>query len=244
MLKLISRHNVNWQFDPIQNDFQARGVMDTPGYFFRDDALLLNGAIQAFVNNYVTNYYGNNAAVQGDPEIQQFQAELILGRGFTGPNGCGMVGLPPFNNIQNLVNVLTHFIYICSVEHSATNFPQYEQYAFPPNFAAVLHGQPEQNLSLDDCMPTRRETFSTIKIMKVLTLSLTSSLGNYDDKYLSAMDAAGIASVALFQGNLNAIRDQINLRNDNIVAVNNPNLIQEYPYEWLLPQNVLNSISI
>lgn len=47
-------------------------------------------------------------------------------------------------------------------------------------------------------MPTRRETFSTIKIMKVLTLSLTSSLGNYDDKYLSAMDAAGIASVAMY----------------------------------------------
>lgn len=55
-------------------------------------------------------------------------------------------GLPPFNSIQNLVEVLAHFIYICSVEHSATNFPQYEQYAFPPNFAAVLHGQPEQNL--------------------------------------------------------------------------------------------------
>lgn len=53
-------------------------------------------------------------------------------------------GLPQFNNIENLVNVLTHFIYICSVEHSATNFPQYEQYAFPPNFAALLHGQPGQ----------------------------------------------------------------------------------------------------
>lgn len=33
-------------------------------------------------------------------------------------------------------------IYICSVEHSATNFPQYEQYDFRPNFAATLHGQP------------------------------------------------------------------------------------------------------
>lgn len=27
--------------------------------------------------------------------------------------------------------------------------------------------------------------------MKVLTLSLTNSLGNYDSKYLSAMDDAG-----------------------------------------------------
>lgn len=47
-------------------------------------------------------------------------------------------------------------------------------------------------------MPTRRETFSTIKIMKVLTLSLTSSLGNYDNKYLMAMDDAGQQLVAQY----------------------------------------------
>lgn len=52
-------------------------------------------------------------------------------------------GIPEFDNLQNLVDVLTTFIYICSVEHSATNFPQYDQYAFPPNFAATLHGHPD-----------------------------------------------------------------------------------------------------
>lgn len=51
-------------------------------------------------------------------------------------------GIPEFDNLENLVDVLTNFIYICSVEHSATNFPQYDQYAFPPNFAATLHGHP------------------------------------------------------------------------------------------------------
>lgn len=53
-------------------------------------------------------------------------------------------GFPSFNTVQNLVDVLTTFIYICSVEHSATNFPQFDQYAFPPNFAAKLHCHPEQ----------------------------------------------------------------------------------------------------
>lgn len=51
-------------------------------------------------------------------------------------------GVPEFDSIPNLCDVLTNFIYTCSVEHSATNFPQYEQYSFPPNFAATLHGQP------------------------------------------------------------------------------------------------------
>jgi hypothetical protein len=58
-------------------------------------------------------------------------------------------GVPEFDSIGNLVTVLTNIIYICSVEHSATNFPQYEQYGFPPNLPATLHGQPEhQNVSL------------------------------------------------------------------------------------------------
>lgn len=52
-------------------------------------------------------------------------------------------GIPEFDKLQNLVDVLTNFIYICSVEHSATSFPAYDQYAFPPNFAAMLHGHPD-----------------------------------------------------------------------------------------------------
>lgn len=52
-------------------------------------------------------------------------------------------GIPDFDTIENLVDVLTNFIYICSVEHSATNFPQYDQYAFPPNFAAKLQNVPK-----------------------------------------------------------------------------------------------------
>ena len=55
-------------------------------------------------------------------------------------------GIPEFTNIKNLVDVLTSFIYICSVEHSATNFPQYEQYAFPPNFPAKLTYRPEDGV--------------------------------------------------------------------------------------------------
>jgi hypothetical protein len=32
---------------------------DLPGYFFRDDALLLQGAIQNYVQEYVAHYYGS-----------------------------------------------------------------------------------------------------------------------------------------------------------------------------------------
>nr|XP_034335053.1 allene oxide synthase-lipoxygenase protein-like [Crassostrea gigas] len=164
-----------------------------------------------------------------------------------GYGGCGMHGIPEINSMENLIDVLTYFIYTCSVEHSATNFPQYEQYAFPPNFAALLHGQPEDEMAdLDASMPSRKEMFSTIKIMKVLTLVLTNSLGNYESVYTRAMDRFGKNCVAAFQQHLDAIQNQINSRNAYIMAQhrNNPNQLQEYQYEWLLPKNVLNSISI
>nr|XP_034335051.1 arachidonate 8S-lipoxygenase-like [Crassostrea gigas] len=246
MLKLISKHNENWVYDPIQTSLENRGAMDIPGYFFKDDALQLEGAIRQFVHQYVTHYYKNDDRnVQEDGEIQGFYQELTAARAMKGYGGCGMNGIPEINSMENLIDVLTYFIYTCSVEHSATNFPQYEQYAFPPNFAALLHGQPEDEMAdLDASMPSRKEMFSTIKIMKVLTLVLTNSLGNYENVYTRAMDSFGRNCVAAFQQHLVAIQNRINDRNADIMARNNPNQLQEYQYEWLLPKNVLNSISI
>lgn len=40
-------------------------------------------------------------------------------------------------------------------------------------------------------MPTGNEMFSAITIMKVLTLVLTNSLGNYESSFLNAMDKEG-----------------------------------------------------
>lgn len=45
--------------------------------------------------------------------------------------------------------------------------------------------------SLDNAMPNGDEMFSAIKVMKVLTLVLTNSLGNYEWSYLKEMDDEG-----------------------------------------------------
>lgn len=47
-------------------------------------------------------------------------------------------GVPEFENIENVVTTLTSFIFICSVEHSAANFPQFDHYGYPPNHPAIL----------------------------------------------------------------------------------------------------------
>lgn len=133
------------------------------------------------------------------------------------------------------------------MEHSATNFPQYDQYAFPPNMAATLHDKPDtcrSALNLDHAMPNGYEMFSAIAVMKVLTLVLTNSLGSYESSYLNAMDNEGRSFVRKFQKDLAIIQKEIHQRNDAIIANNKENDVHEYPYEWLLPVKVLNSISI
>nr|XP_022293685.1 arachidonate 12-lipoxygenase, 12R-type-like [Crassostrea virginica] len=248
MLKLIATHNENWTYSidaRIRTSLEKRGVMDLPGYFFRDDALSIHSAIRTFVEEYATHYYRNDQEVQLDEEIQAFREELTRKRTMTPGGGCGMNGIPELTNIENLVDILTNFIYINSVEHSATNFPQYEQYGFSPNFPAMLHGLPTAGMTdLNINIPTKREMLSTIKIMKVLTLCLTNSLGDYEKVYLNKMDESGRTFVQSFQKKLIGIEADINQRNMDLEAKNNQNLVQEYTYEWLRPKNVLNSISI
>ena len=42
---------------------------------------------------------------------------------------------------DELIEVLTVFIFISSVGHAAANFEQYNQYAFPPNYPSILYGE-------------------------------------------------------------------------------------------------------
>lgn len=41
--------------------------------------------------------------------------------------------------------MFTSIIYTCSVAHASTNFPQYDEYAFPPNYPASMNGVPPKD---------------------------------------------------------------------------------------------------
>ena len=54
----------------------------------------------------------------------------------------GVPGNGQLTSNEQLITILTTIIYTCSVSHASTNFPQYEEYGFPPNYPGLLRGQP------------------------------------------------------------------------------------------------------
>lgn len=59
-------------------------------------------------------------------------------------------GIPEvFREKQELVDTIAAFIFIASVGHAAANFAQYDEYAFPPNYPAMLQGErPKDKVSI------------------------------------------------------------------------------------------------
>ena len=57
-------------------------------------------------------------------------------------------GIPNKGKLQTVgdaVTICTNIIFICSVQHAAINFPQYDMYAFAPNMPVSLNGEPPKN---------------------------------------------------------------------------------------------------
>lgn len=64
--------------------------------------------------------------------------------------GLGLRGVPGddrdgFTSIDQLIDTVTVIVSVCSVGHAAANFMQYDAYAFPPAYPALLKGQPPKD---------------------------------------------------------------------------------------------------
>ena len=52
-----------------------------------------------------------------------------------------MFGGGKFENLDDLIKVVSGTIFMSSVVHAAVNFCQYDEYAFPPNYPAKMVGE-------------------------------------------------------------------------------------------------------
>ncbi|NXC63987.1 LOXE3 isomerase, partial [Aleadryas rufinucha] len=219
----------------IPDDICHCGMSHVPNYHYRDDMMSLWEAIESFVTGIVTFYYGGDAAVSGDTELQAWVMDIFT-------NGFTTSGVPSLlQTVAELIKFLTTVMFTCSVQHAAVNSGQYDLGAFVPSApSSMCHRPPceKGRAFLQHFLDTIPEVATTANILVVLILFSSQlkgrvSLASHTPKE-QFMEAEPRWLIWAFQGRLEEIRDRIEKRNH----------LAELRYNYLNPLEMENSISI
>lgn len=236
MFGVVKKNWADWDLKTHGNllqDLKRRGVDDEtalPNYHYRDDAKLLWNAIHKYSTSIVNSFYDSPEKVMGDTEVQAWAKELA---------DAGISGVAsPVNTREDLAEMLAVFIFIGSAQHAAANFGQYDEYAFPPNYPAMLTGErpttkePLTEGYVVESLPTKQTTLSIMVVTKLLSERGTNALTDFEVQY--AYDPHTLKALDQFKADLKEISAEIEARNARRVR----------KYTYLHPAEVPNAISI
>lgn len=212
---------------------RARGTEKIADYPWRDDALPVWDAIEAFVAEYVAHYYATPEDLAGDDELAAWSATLAqpVGKG-------GLAGFEAPKNAAELTRVLTLVIYTASAGHAAVNFTQYPWMSYAPLTSGAgwsplpTKGQPADLNDLAEFLPPRRLAVLMTNVLYLLSSVQDNWLGHYPADWWD--DAAVDAMVGRLRERLAALETAIKARNTKRL----------YPYLYLLPSRIPRSIHI
>ena len=235
--KAVQSYQLNVSFSTLPQTLAQRGVDDTnrlPDYPYRDDALLIWGAIGRWVKDYLSHYYKSDAAVQGDAELQNWVAELVA------HDGGRLNNVGEANRIRTraqLVELVTLICFTASAQHAAVNYPQRATMAYTPAmplagyapFSATQNGSGERDFL--KFLPPLEMAKLQLDILYFLGSVYYTRLGDYGDGYFT--EPVIQDHLAKFKQELLEIEEEINERNKT-----------RTPYEFLLPSRIPQSINI
>lgn len=217
-------------------ELENRHVTDERLFYpYRDDGLPIWREIKRFVEEYLALWYKVPADVQQDTELQAWAAEL---GGRRDEGKCNLTDFPTeFTNVEQLVDIATHILWISTAHHSAVHYPQYECAGYAPNlpFSGYVppytdpeHYQDEEGLT--QFFPPYDMAYQQSWIF-YLTNFKVNHMGDYP---LEDFDRDGIAVIKTHQNNLNAIHQQVVARNKE----------RKFPYIYMDPKTVPNSVTV
>lgn len=202
-------------------------------YPYRDDALLYWNVIRQWVSEYLTIYYPTDAALQTDPEVQAWLAEIAS------PDGGRLCGVGPEDSrtVTGLTDVLTMILFTCSVQHAAVNFPQYDIMSYAPRmpFAAYAPA-PKTKTGCTEAdylavLPPLNVAEQQMELGYLLGSVRYTTLGRYGQKAFT--DPRVEPLLHAFQARLANIGEEIEQRNRI-----------RRPYTHLIPSGIPQSINI
>ncbi|MGE0708763.1 MAG: lipoxygenase family protein [Planctomycetota bacterium] len=232
----------SWDFDArvFPTELAARGVDDAaalPGYAYRDDGLLIWGALREWVETYLHTYYPSDAEVQADRELQAWCAEV------SAQDGGRIKGFATGGRIASrdyLVTAVTHMIFTASAVHAAVNFPQFTAMAYVPNWPLASYTPPGGAASEQawfDLLPPLEAAHMQLSLGYLLGTLHYTELGHYKREHVlfdHFRDARVRPAAKAFKARLDAVEETITQRNGRRAA----------PYIHLLPSRIPQSINI
>ncbi|NXR02176.1 LOXE3 isomerase, partial [Sagittarius serpentarius] len=154
----------------LPDDIRDRGMAHIPNYHYRDDGMILWESIKSFVSGIVAFYYGEDAAVSGDAELQAWVMDIFT-NGFLGRTSSGIPS--SLQTVAELSKFLTMVMFTCSVQHAAVNNGQYDLGAFLPNAPSSMRHPPptvKGKAFLQHFLDTLPEVDTTANILVALIL--------------------------------------------------------------------------
>lgn len=214
-----------------------RGVDDgvaLPIYPYRDDGLLVWGAIHDWVATYLGLFYNSDADVISDRDLQNWAAELVAFNGGRvqdfGDRGNGKIA-----TVAYLVDAITTIVFTASAQHAAVNFPQSGIMSFAPAMPTAgyvpARSIAEGSVNWFDLLPPLDQAQSQLNLVYLLGAVYFTKLGYYDRGHFT--DPRVAAPLQAFQQRLQAINAIIDDRNKHRPV-----------YDYLKPDNIPQSINI
>ncbi|WP_293643435.1 lipoxygenase family protein [Sphingopyxis sp. RIFCSPHIGHO2_12_FULL_65_19] len=223
-------------------DLAARGVgVDSAleDYPYRDDALLVWGAIHEWARQYVGLYYAHDADVVADGELAAW-ADCLAGE-------AKIKGFGPVTTRAQLAEICTMVMFTASAQHAAVNFPQKDIMAFAPaitgaGWQAAPNGQRGHDKSgWLAMMPPMALALEQLNVLELLGSVHYRPLGDYRSNafpyplwFQDPRVTGAEGPLAWFQAALQGVEAEI--------AARNAERMQPYPY--LQPSLIPTSINI
>lgn len=266
-LELINRayRATDFGLAALPANLRRRGVegSDLPDYPYRDDALLLWEAIARYVTRFLARAYPDDQAVQRDPYLQAWAAELgeplsqrppsdfppvpdwlpahlATAAGLTPeplPVYSRVPGFPArLTQVQQVIDIATQIIFTCGPQHAAVNFSQFDYVGYAPNAPLAVYGAPGTCDTTEQLLPNVAKDVAQIELAYALSGIRWGQLGSSES--MPFRDRGDLAVLQQFQADLASIEQKIRDRNHQRQA----RYGVAYPY--LLPSQIPNSINI
>lgn len=223
------------------------------------------GAIARYVTHYLQHYYRDDTAVQQDPYLQAWSAELgdpldahpttefpqvpsWLPKEIAVQAGLESESLPFYprvpgfpkagelSTLQQVIDIATQIIFTCGPQHAAVNFSQFDYVGYAPNAPFAAYCRPDVCTSLEQLLPSPEQELGQIELAFALSGIRWGKLGS--SELIPFSDVSDRQALEQFQSDLAAIEREINTRNQRRLETSGI----QYPY--LLPSRIPNSINI